>query len=644
MTEAEHLAWLSEVIVESADAAGIGIVITLLSPQMRHVYSSRAAASILKTTPEEMLRTDPLSFVMAEDQERVMALVTNFVRGGELISQIELTVRAADGSTVTVESSATPTSIDGYPAVVSFIVDVSRRRQAEQSLGLSEERFRRVIETVPEAIYITDGLSLEYANPGFRELFRVERHDKLEGRSILEFVHPHDAPAFIDRSKSLLDRVMPPGEYRMVTRDARTLMVELSSIAIEFEGHPRILSFGRDITERKQVEAQLMQADRLAALGTLAGGMAHAINNPLAYVLLNLEHLSRRLPDLASDRDHIAEARVRLAEARDGAERVAAVVRQMRHFSRMRRPDEEGPVDVRAAVQTTLDLVANEIRHRGQLATNLREVPAVFGSEGQIEQALLTLLIFAARSLPEEAHRSGRLEIETSSDSDGHVVVTIRCSGTAIGPQSLERIVEPFAGAGDEAGLGLAVCADIVNGLNGTLTVDSDESTAVFRVVLPASDRGVPVEQAEVQPAESVRTRSEQVSVRVLVIDDDPGVASGLRVLLQEQHDVTSVASARDGLRVLLEGGEFDVVFCDLMMPDMSGEDVYDALKLNRPGAESKLVFMTGAAFTPDVERFLSSVPNPRVEKPFNLEQVEHLLRRTGRARAQMQKESPAQQ
>jgi CheY-like chemotaxis protein len=113
---------------------------------------------------------------------------------------------------------------------------------------------------------------------------------------------------------------------------------------------------------------------------------------------------------------------------------------------------------------------------------------------------------------------------------------------------------------------------------------------------------------------------------KVLVIDDDPGVGSALRAMLEAHHEVRSVGDAREGLKILLGPEEFDVVFCDLIMPEVTGMDVFCALELNRPERAARLVFMTGGVFTAEAERFLSRVPNPRVEKPFSLARIEQLL------------------
>ncbi len=172
------------------------------------------------------------------------------------------------------------------------------------------------------------------------------------------------------------------------------------------------------------------------------------------------------------------------------------------------------------------------------------------------------------------------------------------------------------------------MCHGIFTALGGRMDVESGpESGTTFRVVLSSSatEASAPSERcASVRPGPLPELPGARA--RVLVIDDDPGVASTLRAMLEAQHEVKSVESAREGLQLLLGGQEFDIVFCDLVMPEVSGIDLYCALELNRPQGIDRIVFMTGGVFTPEAERFLARVPNPRIEKPFSLARVEQLL------------------
>jgi nitrogen-specific signal transduction histidine kinase len=416
-------------------------------------------------------------------------------------------------------------------------------------------------------------------------------------------------------------------------------VLETSGIGVGLSGKRAVLWLAQDITQRRLLENQLLQSDRLSALGTLAAGMAHAINNPLSYTLLNLEHVARRMRTLASGHDYYAEARVRLAEAHDGADRVAKVVRQMRPLSRAR-GSAPCPVDVRAVLENVLAMIGNEIRYRGQLMTRFEHVPKVWAKEGELEQAFLGLLLYVARSRPEETSQAREITLFAGQDESGGALIRVTDDGPPLDPEMRARLLDPFA-SGETMGLGLAMCNAIFTGLGGRMDVESGAAAGTtFSVFLPASTTETaqdPQKRPSVPPvplSEPLKTR-----LKVLVIDDDPGVASTLRAMLEAHHEVTSVESAREGLRLLLGKEQFDIVFCDLVMPEVSGIDLYCALEMNRPEARSRIVFMTGGVFTPEAERFLAGVPNPRIEKPFSLARVEQLLAQTVRGKT---KQTPA--
>jgi CheY-like chemotaxis protein len=322
-----------------------------------------------------------------------------------------------------------------------------------------------------------------------------------------------------------------------------------------------------------------------------------------------------------------------LVEAQDGAERVAEVVRHMRLLSRTDDAD-LGPVDVAEILRNAIGVVGNEVRHRGTLLVDLGEVSPVMATAPRLEQVFLSLLVQAARALPERASRAEiRVVLRQSRDQ---VIVEFTDAGPRLDPELSARLADsnlvhapgdPWSWSGLSLGFG------IVRSLGGELFIDHDGAEHnVFRIVLPAARPGVEVAPPSHDRFDSEPPTSLGFRPRVLVIDDDPGVVSALRLMLEGEHEVTTVSSGREALRLLLSEPAYDVIFCDLMMPGVSGMDLFEAVRLNRPGIEGRLVFMTGGAFTPEAAQFLERVPNGRVEKPFDLARVSRLLRRAVRA------------
>jgi signal transduction histidine kinase len=492
--------------------------------------------------------------------------------------------------------------------------------QAERSLAASEEQLVEVMDGFPGEVFISRDGVLLYANRALRRLLRLEEDALAE---------PPPCGIVLDEQRA--GCLAGAGDLNLTAEitlvsPTHTVTLEVRSVPAMFGGRPATLSFGRDLTEQKHVEAQLMQADRLAALGTLAGGLAHAINNPLSSVMLNLEDLVRRMPELPERPGLARQVEERLVLAKEAADRVASVVAQLRVFSRMRRTEAARNVDVRRVLEEVIELVANEIRHRGQLETSLQPVPPVVGVEGRIEQALLTLLIFAVRKLPERAGGHARLIVGTRF-VEGRVEIALRCEGAPMTQRLAEQTTDPFAGADiKDPAIGLAICADIVRSIGGELGVGGDPTSSSFHVHLPSEGWETAEGRARLASVHPLHDEG-SARARILVIDDDPGVLGALRLMLQEQHDVTVTQDPHGAVRELAAGASYDIVFSDFVMPGMTGEEVYEAVKRVRPGFEGRIVFMTGAAFQQEAEQFLGRIQNARVDKPFNLEQIERLVR-----------------
>lgn len=359
--------------------------------------------------------------------------------------------------------------------------------------------------------------------------------------------------------------------------------------------------------------ARALAKDRMMTVGTLAAGVAHEINNPLSYVIGNLSFLSEESSALFGDRADVLEA---LAEAREGADRVRRIVRDLQMFARADHQVSRS-IDVRRTVELAINMAWIEIRHRARLVKELAEVPPVEASEARLGQVFLSVLLFAAQALPEGIADKHTIRVSTRED-DG-VIVEIADTGPGIGEEQIASLFDPLA----RGGAGLAIAETIVRDLGGALHVESSpNSGTLFRITLPkaqARTKAVPVQAINGVAASIGRAR-------VLVVDDEPLIASSLKRTLRD-HDVTVVSSGRGAIEVLEGDHGFDLVFCDLMMPELTGMDVYEWLQRARPGMEARMVFITGGTFTPRASAFLESIPNMRFEKPFELDKVRWFVR-----------------
>jgi signal transduction histidine kinase len=372
--------------------------------------------------------------------------------------------------------------------------------------------------------------------------------------------------------------------------------------------------------DQKRMHEHLMVSDRMASVGTLAAGVAHEINNPLAALMANLEFMAEDLARLRADTSdecvgkRLVELEDPLRDAQECAERVRHIVKDVKVFSRAGADDDaRGPVDVHAVLESSMRMAWNELRHRALLVKDFGTVPKVDGNEARLGQVFLNLIVNAAQAMPEGDARNNEIKVSTSVDEQGRVVVEVRDTGIGIPADVLPRIFDPFftMKPGVGTGLGLAICHRIVTNLGGHITVTSEPGVgSCFRLVLPAH-HGETVPARAPAPVLPAPRRA-----RILLIDDEVALGAAVRRMLGE-HDVSVVASGRAAIDRVVAGERFDLVLCDLMMPDVSGIQVQEELIARAPDQAKQLVFMTGGAFTVGAREFLEKTTTPILEKPF---------------------------
>ncbi len=365
--------------------------------------------------------------------------------------------------------------------------------EKEEALRRSEARFRALIEGlgVPVGVH-RDGFVV-WANHAHARYFGFERPADVMGTPVEHLLHPDDHARSRQRDAEMLASGAPAPvvELRLRRRDGAALTAEVSAQPILFDGAPAILAAAHDTTERRAMEKRLAEAERLAAVGTLAAGVAHEINNPLAAVVANLDVSLADLPMILPSCDSATRARLRelaeaLSDAREGAERVRLIVRSLKTFASA----EQAPrtaVDVGAAVEAALRRQGDEIRRRARLTVAAEPLPQVMASGGRLEELFGHLLANAALAIAEG--RPDENEVRVTVRRVGALAeVEIRDSGCGMDERVLRRAREPFfttRGIG-ATGLGLSLAHGIARALDGELLVESapGQGTAV-RVRLP---------------------------------------------------------------------------------------------------------------------------------------------------------------
>ncbi len=406
----------------------------------------------------------------------------------------------------------------------------------------------------------------------------------------------------------------------------------------------RSMRYAVERVRAEDLRQRLYHADRLAVVGQLAAGVAHEIANPAAFVQGNLLLIARRLEALSYDaaaqhadsvEGSLAHARAAgmvaaLDEARrmvdqslSGVARITNVARDMQGYSRVERDPVE-PVQLNDVVLTTCKLANSVVKHRARLITELTDIPKVIGDRSGLEQIVTNLVVNASHAIPEGDVSHQRIVVSTQLTDEG-VVLAVEDSGPGVPAAIRDRIFEPFyttKAKGSGTGLGLSIALEIARTHGGILRYrDAADGGARFELVLPATRTLPPPPQPAI-----ARPRRNDRRARVLLIDDEPGIRAVYRELLAADHDISVAASGPEALALIARERPFEVILCDLMMPEMDGRELYEQLRGRSPELLRRMVFCSGGIVTERSRVFVASIPNRLLEKPISVEALREAI------------------
>ena len=504
-----------------------------------------------------------------------------------------------------------------------------RFRETQEALRTSEDRLRRALDATSEIVWDWNLVQDTIYHPSWAQTYGFpEERTPRTGGELAQFIHPEDVPRFqVEMGKAMAGpqdsfelehrALTASGDWKWMLGRARVVSRDAAGRAT------RIVGTCTDVTERRRMLARLQIADRMASIGTLAAGVAHEINNPLAYVLGNVDFSLQQLEALGASPEARAPDDVReavracigaLRDAESGTLRMRDIVRDVMLFSRAEE-DVRKPVDLGHALRAALSLADNEIRHRARVALDVDDVPPVQANESRLSQVFLNLLVNAAQAIP-EGHADRNEIAVTVRRREAGVVVEVRDTGSGILPEHRPRLFDPFfttKPVGIGTGLGLAICHGIVTALGGEIEVESEVGKgSTFRVVLPASAEAVRPEIASRGPLRASRRG------RVLVVDDEPIFCRMAARTLGIEHEVVTLTDSSEALRRLRAGERFDVVVADLAMPVLTGMELHAEMARVDPGLAERMLFVTGGVFTPLGAEFVSRHPDRVLEKPLS--------------------------
>ena len=581
----------------------------------REILDWNACAEQLFGWAPEAVRGADLVELLASAEERaeVAERLSDLIEHGRSQQSRNLNLTRSGGMVLCDWHSTPLRDQDGeVVGALSIAMDVTRRVRAEDHLGL----FQFAVDSSADAAFLIRGDGrITFANDAACALLGRSRDEVLSmtGRDLDEALDPDHWEAMW---REILDTGVATRETWMTRSDGSRIPVEMRANAGSAAGVSYAFAFCRDLTEPRRLQAQLLQSEKLSALGQLVSGVAHELNNPMTGVL-GFAQLLMAQPGLGPKAQHYVE------QIHAEADRSRRIVKNLLAFARQRK-SERVEVSLHELIRRVLDLRAYEMKvnnievERSFAAT----LPKVLADAGHIQQVLMNLVINAEHAML-AANRGGRLEVRTAYDEEhARVLIEVADDGPGVPPELATKIFDPFFSTkpeGQGTGLGLSISYGILREHGGTIRLDESASGgARFVVELPLAN-GDPTPST---PPSAPPEPTDSAPGRVLVVDDEPGIVDLLRDALERAGHEVDVAYDGETALERISSRTYDVVLSDLKMPRMSGMDVFRRCLEDHPESARGFCFLTGEVIEGEARTFLEDMDVPFMTKPFSLREL----------------------
>lgn len=591
-------------------------------------FLNKATCKTHGRSPDELMAMNYREFTAPETLKRFAPIINQIYTTGIPIQFVDYEVIRSDGTVVTLEVSIS-TIRDAQGKTIGFrgvTRDVTDKKKAEKNLKESEEKYRLLVENADEGIFISQDGRTKFPNAKACALTGYNIYE-LADMAFVDLVHLKDKKMVEERQQEILEGRKKPdtSSFRMRNKDNEILWVELNTIALDWEGRPATLNFLRDITPQKKIKAQLLQAQKMEAIGTLAGGIAHDFNNLLMGIQGNA---SLVLLDIESGHPHYAQLRGIEELVKNGAE----LTKQLLGAAKGGKYEVK-PTNINTLIEKSSSLFGRTRKEISIHKKLSKEIGYVEVDRSQIEQVLLNLYVNAWHAMPD----GGELYLETQNVTlDEYYTKTYRVkpgkfvrisvtdTGIGMDEPTRQKVFDPFFTTkkmGRGTGLGLASAYGIIGNHNGIINVYSEmgEGTT-FNIYLPISKKKA---EKETQLSEQIHFGAETI---LFVDDEDTIIEIGRRLLKRLGYNVITAKSGDEAIDIYRDKyAQIDLVILDMIMPGKGGGETYDQIKIINPSA--KVLLSSGYSINGQAQKILDRGCKGFLQKPFNVADLSKRLR-----------------
>ena len=619
---------LSTILEKMLDTTAIGI--DIMDAEGNVTFYNKAAEQISGYTAEEVIGNAQIfEWVYPNPEYRIEIIekIQSMIQKDGRIEGYETTIRRKDGKYRDILWYTSPLTENGkIISSISFAADITERKQFEEALSESEERYRFLLNNVNEAIIVVQDELVKFANPLASQISGYSEEEMISTH-FLEFIHPDDRDMILIRHRKRLrgEDVVNRYPFRIKTADGSIKWVELSSVGIEWDAKPATLDLISDITERKKMQEELIKVDKLESIGILAGGIAHDFNNYLTTLLGNIS-----LAKLYKDDSH--KVYEKLESIEKATLRAKNLSNQLFTFAKG-----ATPVKKRVSINNLIiddvkfALSGSNVSCNFMIADNLHMVEI---DEGQFSQVLNNIVINALQAMPdggiiEVAVENITIEPESQNNNvplpEGtYIKISIKDEGTGIAEKHLSKIFDPFFTTKQKgSGFGLTTSFSIIKNHGGHLSVESKMGMGTtFYIFLPASTQDG-----------MISTIEEDVifgTWKILLMDDEEDVLEVTGEMLSALgYDVSLARDGKEAIEIyvnaLKKGRSFDLVIMDLTVPGgMGGKDTIKKLLKKDPNA--KAIVYSGYSNDPVMANYKDYGFKGVMKKPFLIKELSNLI------------------